>query len=128
MKNHIPYVWCDYTFWRNPETGNFESYGFPFTDYTFHIYKLYDLNIWILDINHPERSVFAVSSYPLYHDWSCVELLSLVVVCMRYFFDVRILSNSNGITQSIITEALELSKNPPIWLDSLELENSSDDF
>lgn len=126
MNDYIPYHWRDCTFWRNPETGNFEVYGFPLTDYTLRLWKLQELGVWCLDAECPGADVFSISAHKLYRDWTFLELAALASICVKGEFDLSILHAAGHPTTKLIrAHAIFLSKIPPAWLDSVEPKNSS---
>ena len=127
QNTHIPYEWLGCTFWCNPETGNFEVYGFPFTDYTFRLWRLEELSAWVLDAWHPGADVFAISAHELYRDWSVQELAALTVICSRAEFELSILHEvGHPELKSIMSHAISIAQNPSEWLGSIELKNSSE--
>jgi hypothetical protein len=126
MNDYIPHHWQGCTFWRDPETGNFEAYGFPLTDYTFRLWKLQELNTWLLDVSSPGADVFSISAHKLYCDWTFLELLSLAAVCLSQSLDVSILHElGHPELKLIISRATLWSQSPPEWLDSIEPKISS---
>lgn len=129
QNTHIPYEWLGCTFWRIPETGNFEVYGFPLTEYTFRLWYLEEFGVWMLDAWHPDNEHMSISAHKLYMDWTFLELAALTVICSRDKFDLSILhAAGHPDLKNIMSHAISLAQTPPEWLGSIELKNSSADF